>query len=412
MSSQHRMKDIIGPGLLLAAAAIGVSHLVQSTRAGASFGFELISLILLINFLKYPFFEFGHRFYAATGKTLLQGYSEMGKPFLSLFLCLNFITAMASVAGVTFVTAALCQNFIGLPIDLTSWSAILIACCLLLLGLGQYKGLDYFIKVLMVVLLITTLASVATSLIGYSPLEIKPDNSAFQLIHLPFLLALMGWMPAPIELSVWQTLWMEAAEEESGKKLTLKEALLDFNIGYFITIVLAIAFCILGATVMYGNPDSFSDSPAAFAGQVVALYTKNLGDWSWPIISAAAFATMFSTTITLVDAYPRSLAEGSQLLMKSKIDSKNWLRFWTLLNSAVGLIIIWFFRQHLKMMVDVVTILSFLAAPIFSFLNLKLIVSKQVPNQLKPPKYLIALSWIGILFMTTLSIIFIVQKWA
>ena len=29
----------IGPGLMFAGAAIGVSHLVQSTRAGAEFGF-------------------------------------------------------------------------------------------------------------------------------------------------------------------------------------------------------------------------------------------------------------------------------------------------------------------------------------------------------------------------------------
>ena len=32
----------LGPGLLFAGAAIGVSHLVQSTRAGADFGLGLI----------------------------------------------------------------------------------------------------------------------------------------------------------------------------------------------------------------------------------------------------------------------------------------------------------------------------------------------------------------------------------
>ena len=39
------MKQVIqklGPGLLFAGAAIGVSHLVQSTRSGADFGFGLI----------------------------------------------------------------------------------------------------------------------------------------------------------------------------------------------------------------------------------------------------------------------------------------------------------------------------------------------------------------------------------
>ena len=32
----------LGPGLLFAGAAIGVSHLVQSTRAGADFGWGLL----------------------------------------------------------------------------------------------------------------------------------------------------------------------------------------------------------------------------------------------------------------------------------------------------------------------------------------------------------------------------------
>ena len=47
----------LGPGLLFAGAAIGVSHLVQSTRAGAEFGFGFIWALLLINVVKYPFFS-------------------------------------------------------------------------------------------------------------------------------------------------------------------------------------------------------------------------------------------------------------------------------------------------------------------------------------------------------------------
>lgn len=47
MEHIKRVQQVFGPGILIAAAAIGVSHLVQSTRAGADFGFQLIVLILL-----------------------------------------------------------------------------------------------------------------------------------------------------------------------------------------------------------------------------------------------------------------------------------------------------------------------------------------------------------------------------
>ena len=50
--------NLLGPGLLFAGAAIGVSHLVQSTRAGADFGFGLLWALLIVNIFKYPFFQF------------------------------------------------------------------------------------------------------------------------------------------------------------------------------------------------------------------------------------------------------------------------------------------------------------------------------------------------------------------
>ncbi len=65
----------IGPGILVACAAVGGSHLVWSTRAGAEFGWSLLGLILLANLFKYPFLLYGQRYTAATGESLLSGYN-------------------------------------------------------------------------------------------------------------------------------------------------------------------------------------------------------------------------------------------------------------------------------------------------------------------------------------------------
>ena len=53
-------------------AAIGVSHLVQSTRAGAGYGFDLLWAVVLVMLFKYPFYEFAHRYTVATGESLLE----------------------------------------------------------------------------------------------------------------------------------------------------------------------------------------------------------------------------------------------------------------------------------------------------------------------------------------------------
>ena len=66
-----RWLAVLGPGILFASTAIGVSHLVQSTRAGAIAGFGLLWAVVAANLAKYPFFEFGSRYANATGESLV-----------------------------------------------------------------------------------------------------------------------------------------------------------------------------------------------------------------------------------------------------------------------------------------------------------------------------------------------------
>jgi Mn2+/Fe2+ NRAMP family transporter len=94
----------LGPGLLFAAAAIGVSHLVQSTRAGADFGWGLIWALILVNIFKYPFFQYGPRYAMATGESLLDGYYKVGKVFLITYFILNLATMFTIQTAVTIVT--------------------------------------------------------------------------------------------------------------------------------------------------------------------------------------------------------------------------------------------------------------------------------------------------------------------
>ncbi len=79
----------MGPGILMASAAVGGSHIVSSTQAGAIYGWQLAIIILLINVFKYPFFRFGSEYTMQTGKTLIEGYAERGKVTLWVFFILN-----------------------------------------------------------------------------------------------------------------------------------------------------------------------------------------------------------------------------------------------------------------------------------------------------------------------------------
>ena len=160
------MKKILkslGPGLLFAGAAVGVSHLVQSTRAGADFGFGLLWVLFLAAIFKYPFFQFGPRYAAATGETLLEGYHKLGKGILAISYIISFFTMFIIQAAITVVTAGLATNIFG-SFDILTWSAIITIISILILLVGKYKLLDGFMKYVILLLTICTLIAVTVAL--------------------------------------------------------------------------------------------------------------------------------------------------------------------------------------------------------------------------------------------------------
>ena len=86
--------------------------------------------------------------------------------------------------------------------------------------------------------------------------------------------------------------------------------------------LLAAAFVLLGACMMYASGMGFADSAVGFAGQLVELYARNLGEWSRPVIAVAALSTMFSTTLAVADAYPRVLAATLAAARRARPDAR------------------------------------------------------------------------------------------
>ena len=404
----------LGPGLLWAGAAIGVSHLVQSTRAGANYGFALVWAVFFAIIFKYPAFEFGPRYAAATGKSLLHGYSEIGKWAMGVFLFMTFGTMFTIQAAVTVVTAGLASYLFGIPLSPLIWSMIIIFICILILMIGRYPLLDKLIKFIIILLSISTIIAVFGAVShgnSVQPYFIKPQ--VWTISGIAFLVALMGWMPSAIDISVWHSLWTIERKKETGHSPSLKEALFDFNLGYFGTALLALGFLTLGAMVMYGSGAHFSKSGAGFAGQLIDMYTQALGEWSRPIIGLAAFTTMFSTTLTVTDAFPRVLRKSTEIIFQKYFNNKNTSYLYWIGMAIVasgGLIIIAFLLDDMTLLVDLATTLSFLTAPILAYINYKVVTGKTMPTEFQPKQWLRILSWIGIFFLAGFSLLFLVWR--
>jgi Mn2+/Fe2+ NRAMP family transporter len=397
----------LGPGLLFAGAAIGVSHLVQSTRAGAEFGFGLIWALLLVHLFKYPFFQFGPRYAAATGETLLDGYKKLGKSVLIIYYILNFATMFTIQAAVTIVTAGLASQLFGFTNDLVLWSVVLLFISLVFLIVGKYKFLDNLMKYIIIILTISTIIAVCVALFStkevFDVTQIIPSGT----VELTFLIAFLGWMPAPLDISIWHSIWSVEKDKTTVVKTKRKDAVFDFNIGYISALFLGVCFVLLGALVMYKSGENFSNKGGVFATQLIELYTRNLGEFSYIFIAIAAFTTMFSTTITTLDASPRAMNRSSKLLFNKELKYGYW--FWILFLFFGTILILKYFMDNMGLLVKTATILSFLTAPFYAILNYRLITGKHTPKEHQPGIFLRVLSSIGIVFLVGFSIWFLLS---
>lgn len=405
------LRKSFGPGLLFAGAAIGVSHLVQSTRAGAMAGLGLAGTVLLALVLKYPFFEFGPRYAAATGRSLIEGYRDVGQWAVWLYLALTGTTGVVVQVAVTLFTAFLIRYAAGSDWPLWVVTAVLVGGCMALIRWGRYRALDAAIKLVIGVLGVTTLVAMVVTAprVDFSTLRLLPLDHGRLIVPFGFILALVGWMPTAIDLNVWSSLWTLAKDETTDERTSVGNARLDFQIGYVATGLLAFAFLILGATVMHGADTSFDPRGTVFTTQLVELYTSTLGGWVRPVVLASALATMFSTTLTVVDGMPRAAARALAVLRDegpqragapSALDAPTERAtptarttrtaedryYWPLMAvlAAITVAVTGMFLGSLTALVDLATILSFLIGPVLGWLTLRVVTGEGMPLVERP----------------------------
>ncbi|MEX2511988.1 MAG: divalent metal cation transporter [Cyclobacteriaceae bacterium] len=398
----------LGPGILFASTAIGVSHLVQSTKAGAEYGFGLVGFIVAANLFKWPFFEFGSRYASATGRSLIEGYQMLSPWYLRMYLVINLLSMFFVNAAVNFVAAGFLQNLFELRIPPEYFylpTLVLFAFSFFFLIMGRFSLLDAGIKVIGSFMLISTLLAFFIALFN-GPAEAGlslPIKNLITLETVPFIIALMGWMPSAIDSSTWNSLWTIERIKQSGYQPSVKETVFEFNIGYWTSGVLSICFMVLGAFLLYGTGNTLPDNNVGFASGVVRLYAAQLGGWTFPIIAAAGFTIMLGTCIGVMDGYARSTARTTAI-MRDQPETKRQYLLWISLITIGGLCVIAYFMTAFNQLINLATTISFLIAPIIAFLNYRLVFGDQLSPDQKPGKVMQVLAIAGIGFLTLFSL--------
>lgn len=451
----------LGPGLLYAGAAVGVSHLVQSTQAGAGFGLSLVWVIVIANIIKYPFFEFGPRYAAASGESLIEGYRRTwkGAPLL-VFILMTLATMFIIQAAVTIVTGGLASylvTFAGadtlmvadfdlgrilwgktvvdgkMVIDPVAFSGRILLLCGVILAVGKYKLLDKLMKVIILLLTLTTITALLAALAKGG----IRSGEGFTWAHwgdpemvLAWIVPLVGWMPAPLDIAVWHSVWTLDKDASEKEKISLKTSLLDFKIGYWGTTLLALGFLTLGALVIFGTGVEIQRTAGAFAKQLIDMYAAALGEWARPIIAIAAFTTMLSTTLTVLDGFSRVLDRSTKLLRKEtsnnafggavkgsekeverKVDLKLFYMLWILVVSVGAFLLLLYAMTNMKQMVNLATTISFVTAPVLATFSYLAVTGPQMPPEHQPKGLLKGLAIGGQIFLYAFAVYYLIMAY-
>src|SRR6476646_5276387 len=109
---------VIGPGLVVAATGVGAADLVATLIAGQKYGYALLWAVVVGCLMKVVLVEGAGRWTRATGRTIYEGWSSLGRwttfyfgPYIVVW---GFVYGAAAMAGTGLALAGL---FGGLSVN-------------------------------------------------------------------------------------------------------------------------------------------------------------------------------------------------------------------------------------------------------------------------------------------------------
>lgn len=391
----------VGPGLMLAATAVGVSHLVWSTRAGSDYGFSMVGLILLIVILKYPAFRFAVDYASATGRSLVTGYSNISKVAVT-WLAIGFLfDTFIATSAVALVTAGLIISVFDLPFHGPQVAVGLVVLTGLVLLNGKYSRAEGIVKTLVIVFSILVVIATVLSLplLGSNGRELFAELTPSRSLAL-FAIAVTGWMPMPTNGAVLYATWICEKQRMEKEQFSYEQARNDFRVGYGLSFLLALCFVVMGTAALFQTETAIPQNAGAFATSLLGIFTSVIGSWGYPVIAAAALAVMWSTLVALMDVLPRVWDRLTDILAGRPVGSPSrYTKFLAIQVAGVTLILL-FLMSNFNTFLMLTTSLGFIVAPAVVYYNYKAVTSDEVSAEFRPSKALVALNWVAFVAMS------------
>ncbi|TKJ35267.1 MAG: hypothetical protein CEE38_15675 [Planctomycetes bacterium B3_Pla] len=297
----------MGPGLVLAALAIGSGELVLTPRSGAQYGYALLWVPILALVYKAAFSEGLARLTIASGDDVFAAFDWLPGPrhWAKYFIIVVFSLDMIGYGGIALVGgSALAGLFPGFDIRL---GALLSAA---LVPVLLYTGSYPFFEKIVIAMCAVLLAGVIYTLFqiqlpagqiarGLAP-SIPQDS-------ISTIMGLMGWVGAgttTLLYSTWINEKIGKARSEQDYRRWLSTMRIDCFASYALVLGISFSFLAMGVATLHAQgivPEK---------QQIMSILSGMLDSirWGGETFLVVGFFAMFSTVVSCIDGKSRAIA--------------------------------------------------------------------------------------------------------
>ncbi|HET7720435.1 MAG TPA: Nramp family divalent metal transporter, partial [Acidimicrobiales bacterium] len=282
---------LVGPGLVVAATGVGAADLVATLIAGSKFGYALLWTVVVGVVMKIVLVEGAGRYSLATGDTIYEGWTRLGKwthwyfgPYIVIW---GFVYGAAAMAGTGLPLHALLPF---LPVE--AWGILSGLVGLALVWWGRYSLFEMVCAALVGVMFVTmvgaallTLPNIPELLKGLVP--IIPDGGLVNV------LSLAGGVGGTITLAAYGYWIREKGWTTPGHMRVMR---IDNTVAYVVTGIFVLATLIVGAELLYSTSVAIEQGDQGLLDLSVVLQDR-YGQWAGKVFLVGFWAAAMSSLV-------------------------------------------------------------------------------------------------------------------
>lgn len=283
--------NLVGPGLVVAATGVGAADLIATTVAGSKYGYALLWAVVAGCIMKVILVEGAGRYTLATGKTIFEGWSSLGKwtswyfgPYIVIW---GFVYGAAAMAGTGLALYSLFPQ-----LSVAVWGIISGLIGLALVWSGRYDLFEKTLTVFVILMFVTMLLAAAFTLpnlweILTGLVPIIPEGAMINV------LSVAGGVGGTITLAAYGY-WLREKGWDTPRYMKVMQ--LDNGIAYLVTGIFVVATLIVGAELLYSANIAIGGGDQGMV-DLASVLAERYGTWMGKLFLFGFWAAAMSSLV-------------------------------------------------------------------------------------------------------------------